>query len=98
MTGPGWSPHLEVLPGWEYLTVTLDDDEGLEDEHAEALGRFVADALEGHPHRLYRGERWMVVAVGPPDAASAAARLDQALAAGLGAVDEPWPEERGSSN
>lgn len=92
MTAPSLSTHVDYLPGWKYLTVALDDDSPLHDEHVDVFDRIIANTLDSHPYRLYRGENWVVVGVAPPAAADAIARVDQAMATQLGAFDDPRPD------
>ncbi len=92
MSSPARS-HFDIRPGWEYLTLALDDDSVLGDEHLEVFERFVAGVLNGHRHHLYRGERWVMVAVAPPAAAETMVRLNEAFADQMGAFDEPWPDD-----
>ncbi len=85
------SSHIDYLPGWRYLTLVLEDDGALKDEYVAVFEQVIAGALAGHPYRLYRGECWAIVGVAPP-AAEAMTRVEQAMAAQLGAVYEPWPD------
>lgn len=85
------STHVDYLPGWKYLTVVLEDDGVLKDEYVAVLEQVIACALTGYPYRLYRGECWAVVGVAPP-AAEAMARVEQAMAAQLGAFEDPRPD------
>lgn len=84
------SAHVDFLPGWKYLTLALDDDSVLKDEHVAVFEQVIAGAVAGHPYRLYRGESWVVVGVAPP-AADAMARVEQAMATQLGAVGDLRP-------
>ena len=88
MSTPRLCTHVDYLPGWKYRTITLEDDSPLRDEHVAVFDRIIADGLAGHPYRLYRGENWVVVGVAPP-AAEAMARVEQTMAAQLGAFDDP---------
>ncbi len=40
--------------------MAFDDGNELGDKHVEVLDRFIPGILEGHPYRLYRGERGLV--------------------------------------
>ena len=93
MSGQPCSPHVDYRPGWEYLNLALDDDGVLTDEFVAAFHQVIMGALGDHPYRLYRGDRWAVVAVAPP-ATLARGLLEEAFATELGAVvDEPWPDD-----
>jgi hypothetical protein len=82
------STHIDYLPGWRYLTMALEDDSALKDEYVAVFDQIIAGTLAGHPYRLYRGECWVIVGVAPP-AAEAMTRVEQAMAAQLGAFDDP---------
>ena len=54
--------------------------------------QIIAATLAGHPYRLYRGECWAILGVAPPAADEAMARVERAMAAELGAFDDPGVE------
>ena len=91
MSTPSLSTHVDYLPGWKYLTIALDDDSALSDEHVAVFERIIAATLSAHRYRLYRGENWVIVGAAPP-AAEAIARVEQAMATQLGAFDDSRPD------
>ena len=88
---------LEILAGWAYLALGFHTGVPMSERHAEGFDRFIAEALDGHPYRLYRDGPWLVVGVAPPGAEAAASRLRRALEQDLSGISDPDDDDLGDS-